>query len=620
MRALPDFLAQVQAQRFDLALQLHGSGPIVNPLVATLRRAPHAPASVNERRVAARRRTRRCYAPWPEHGHEIQRLLALTDRLGLPRAAPTSSFRCAPTTARRWRALWPGAGEGRALRLRARRRAAAVAALAGRALRRGGATSSPRKASTVVLTGGVPRGRAGRRRCRRRCSSRRQPGRPHQPVDAGRADRRRRARGLQRHRRVAHRRRARHAERGDQLRRRRRALGAARRATRHRVLWQPMRVPAVQPRGLSDRPRLRDRDRRRRGAAGGGCAAACGRHRLGGNRVGAGRRRVRRTVHRRRIGADGIGPDLGEVPAVAGRRPRCPRIGAARRLLGWEPRVGHDDDLRRTSDYFRGVLGLSMPRIVLATVRVDASAPTAALPQRSALSSSQRTRCALAAHERVASIRAHAFAPARVVALSPSAAVQASTNETGSSATRTQLPKPLTRSGSGVATTGLSAARYSSSGCGQSERGRAFSACGSRQTSQAAMNHGRRPPRLRTEPVQVRSLRQPVGERRIDAPDHHDPPVRAVRRECVDEAEVERTIDLPDAAEARRGDRPAGRAAPSRPLRRRTRAGPDRGVRHRPHRAASGRCCAMRRGARTAAMTMSDEVGASQQHRLAMAP
>ena len=53
---------------------------------------------------------------------------------------------------------------------------------------------------------------------------------------------------------------------------------------------------------------------------------------------------------------------------------RCPDIGAARRLLGWEPRVALDDGLRRTIDYFRGVLGLSMPRSVALPARADASA------------------------------------------------------------------------------------------------------------------------------------------------------------------------------------------------------------------------------------------------------
>ena len=83
VRDLPGFFAEVQAQRFDLALQLHGSGPIVNPLVATFG-ARHSAGFVNDQawRPDA---DAACYAPWPERGPEILRMLALTDWLGLPR-------------------------------------------------------------------------------------------------------------------------------------------------------------------------------------------------------------------------------------------------------------------------------------------------------------------------------------------------------------------------------------------------------------------------------------------------------------------------------------------------------------------------------------------------------
>ena len=35
---------------------------------------------------------------------------------------------------------------------------------------------------------------------------------------------------------------------------------------------------------------------------------------------------------------------------------RRPDISRAREVLGWEPRVGFDDGIRETIDYFKGVL------------------------------------------------------------------------------------------------------------------------------------------------------------------------------------------------------------------------------------------------------------------------
>lgn len=90
VRELPDFLAQVQAQRFDLALQLHGSDDVVNALVA----------SFGARHVAGFVRTEgwlptddaALFARWPQRGPEVERLLALTDHLGLPRCGTAIDF------------------------------------------------------------------------------------------------------------------------------------------------------------------------------------------------------------------------------------------------------------------------------------------------------------------------------------------------------------------------------------------------------------------------------------------------------------------------------------------------------------------------------------------------
>jgi ADP-heptose:LPS heptosyltransferase len=90
VRELPDFLAQVQAQRFDLAVQLHGCDDVVNALVA----------SFGARHVAGFVQTQgwrppddaALFANWPQPGPEVERLLALTDHLGLPRCGTALDF------------------------------------------------------------------------------------------------------------------------------------------------------------------------------------------------------------------------------------------------------------------------------------------------------------------------------------------------------------------------------------------------------------------------------------------------------------------------------------------------------------------------------------------------
>jgi ADP-heptose:LPS heptosyltransferase len=76
---VPPFLAAVQAERFDLAVQLHGSGPTTNPLVALFGAARTAGFYL----PGAYRPDPELFRPWPEHGLEVRRLLALVEHLGL---------------------------------------------------------------------------------------------------------------------------------------------------------------------------------------------------------------------------------------------------------------------------------------------------------------------------------------------------------------------------------------------------------------------------------------------------------------------------------------------------------------------------------------------------------
>ena len=85
---VPAFLAEIQAERFDLALQLHGSGPFVNPLTVLF----------NARRTAGfhlpggYRPDAATFMPWPDGGLEVHRLLKLLRFLGVPAAGEYLEF------------------------------------------------------------------------------------------------------------------------------------------------------------------------------------------------------------------------------------------------------------------------------------------------------------------------------------------------------------------------------------------------------------------------------------------------------------------------------------------------------------------------------------------------
>jgi ADP-heptose:LPS heptosyltransferase len=71
----------MQAERFDLALQMHGSGPFVNPLIELLGARQTAGFFLPGNYCP----NPRTYLPWPDRDLEIRRLLELTDFLGCPR-------------------------------------------------------------------------------------------------------------------------------------------------------------------------------------------------------------------------------------------------------------------------------------------------------------------------------------------------------------------------------------------------------------------------------------------------------------------------------------------------------------------------------------------------------
>jgi ADP-heptose:LPS heptosyltransferase len=106
--ALPDFLRRMQEQRFDLLLQMHGSGIITNPLIA----ACGARRTAGFVEPGAYVPEGGLFAPWPTEGHEIERLLGLMDHLGIERRGTAIEFPITDTDRIELAGLWPGAYSG----------------------------------------------------------------------------------------------------------------------------------------------------------------------------------------------------------------------------------------------------------------------------------------------------------------------------------------------------------------------------------------------------------------------------------------------------------------------------------------------------------------------------
>lgn len=101
--AVPDFFENMKRERFDLAIQMHGSGEIANPLMVLMGASRNAGFYRPGRYCPDGQR----YLPWQDEEDEVQRWLRLAAHLG---AAPRGSFLEFPLKPEDW-------AEWRALRL-----------------------------------------------------------------------------------------------------------------------------------------------------------------------------------------------------------------------------------------------------------------------------------------------------------------------------------------------------------------------------------------------------------------------------------------------------------------------------------------------------------------------
>lgn len=98
---LPEFFAEARARRFDLALQLHGSGERSNGIVRMIgakRSCGFAPAHGVDSSGDD-------FVRWPEGVSEIERLLRIVDHLGIERRGSELEFPVSDDERREWRRI-----------------------------------------------------------------------------------------------------------------------------------------------------------------------------------------------------------------------------------------------------------------------------------------------------------------------------------------------------------------------------------------------------------------------------------------------------------------------------------------------------------------------------------
>lgn len=101
LSAMPEFLRLTRARGFDLAIQLHGSGELTNPITALL----GARAMAGYYRTGHWRPNAERYCAWRDDEHEVLRWLRLMERLGIAPRGTQLEFPLRDADWQEWRRL-----------------------------------------------------------------------------------------------------------------------------------------------------------------------------------------------------------------------------------------------------------------------------------------------------------------------------------------------------------------------------------------------------------------------------------------------------------------------------------------------------------------------------------